>query len=136
MVCNFNHILEQACLSLIEIPYFTAHLHPGDPLSQSQDELSLYKKCHRQHCNAIVGYLSGVFACLGSLLLCSLRPNCDLCILFQAEEDGFNSFHVYVCASVLVQWSIKVRPEMWFFNGNPLPVQLLGGSSRCLLSSA
>jgi len=28
---------------------------------------------------------------------------------YLAEEDGFNSFHVYVCASVLVQWSIKLK---------------------------
>lgn len=28
---------------------------------------------------------------------------------YLAEEDGFNSFHVYVCASVIVQWSIKLK---------------------------
>lgn len=28
---------------------------------------------------------------------------------FQAEEDGFSSFHLYVCAAFLVKWSDQLR---------------------------
>jgi hypothetical protein len=47
-----------------------------------------------------VGYISGTY------YTCS--HEC-LTNVLQAEEDGFSSFHLYVCAAFLVKWTEQLR---------------------------
>ena len=48
-----------------------------------------------------MGYVSSK-ALFAPFVFCSYLLN-------QAEEDGFSSFHLYVCAAFLVKWSDQLR---------------------------
>lgn len=66
---------------------------------------SLTEDIHNYFKRYEVEYLQFAFLRMNKLLMRELPLSCSICLwdTYQAEQDGFSHFHLYVCAAFLIE---------------------------------